>query len=147
MPCLWGAIRTLYGYAIIPENQRSQQIQTSIQSALNMVFNCAEMLTSNTRSPSPKEHTLWEKLSFPLYYQTDRLFTLRVLQELKQLQNEKMLPVYQWLKSKRRKDGSWRGRYPYKSRSWPYGMESENINQWTSLFALSILIDAGIERL
>jgi hypothetical protein len=145
-PCLWGAIRTLYAYAIIPQEKRSRQIQVSTQSALDMVYNCAEMLTSETLSPSPKEHTLWEKLSFPLYYQSDKLFTLRILQELDELQNPKLQPVLTWLQSKRQKDGTWRGSCPYKSRSWPYGMDSETINQWTSLFSLSILLDAGLEK-
>lgn len=146
-PCLWGAIRTLYAYAIIPQEKRSGRIQTSIQSALHMVYNCAEMLTATTLSPSPKEHTLWRKISFPLYYQTDKLFTLRVLQELGELQNPKLQPVLSWLQTKRQKDGSWRTGSPYKSKSWSYGVDSETVNQWTSLFSLSILIDAGLENL
>jgi hypothetical protein len=147
MPCLWGAVRSLYAFGIIPQNKRTDPLNQSIQSALQMVHNCAEMLTADTRSPSPKEHTVWAKLNFPLYYQTDKLFTLRVLQEHKQLQNEKYLPVLRWLQAQRKSDGTWRGRNPYKSRSWSFAMQSEVIHQWVSMFALSILVDAGLEEI
>ncbi|MBI9051844.1 MAG: hypothetical protein JEZ00_20680 [Anaerolineaceae bacterium] len=147
MPCLWGAIRTLWAYGLIPQQDRSMQVQQSIQSALDMILNCAEMLTSTSRSPSPKEHTLWKKTGFPLYYQADRLFTLRVLQEHKQLNHEKLQPVLLWLQSRRRKNGHWRGSNPYRTRSWPYGIESEEIDRWVSLHSLSVLMDAGLESL
>ena len=145
--CLWGAIRSLYAFANLPERLYTAQVRESVQSALQMVFNCAEMLTAETLSPSPKEHTLWGKLNFPLYYQADKLFTLRVLREHKQLQNEKLLPVLMWLQARRKSDGTWKGSNPYKSRSWPFAMDNENIHQWVSLQALTILVDAGLEKI
>jgi hypothetical protein len=138
-PCIWGAIRTLWGYGLLPQDMKTPAVQNSITSAVDLISHSTEMLQFINLAPTVKQHTLWEKISFPLYYQSDRLFTLRVLAEHGQASHALLRPSIAWLESKRNKNGRWHGCNPYKSRSWPYGFNPEDTDRWVTLQALYVL--------
>jgi hypothetical protein len=143
MPCSWGAIRTLWGLGILPQDRLTDEIQQTIRSATDLVLNSCEMLQTIEVAPQIKRHSLWDKTSFPLYYQADRLFTLRALRDTHQLQHKEVLPALQWLQARKTNESIWHGSNPFKSRSWPYGMDKENTDRWVTLQALLILKDAA----
>jgi hypothetical protein len=138
-PCTWGAIRTLWGYALLPEAMRTPAVQTSINSGIDLICHSHEMMQTIDYAPTIKQHDQWEKISFPLYYQSDRLFTLRVMAEHGKLNQDLLRPAIAWLAARRKKNGRWQGSNPNKSRSWPYGISQEDTDRWVSLHALSIL--------
>ena len=138
-PCTWGAIRTLWGYALLPESMRTSAVQTSIDSGVDLICRSQEMMQTINLAPTIKQHAQWEKISFPLYYHSDRLFALRVLAEHGQANHALLRPVLTWLESKRKKDGRWHGSNPYKSRSWSYGFTQEDTDRWVTLQALTAL--------
>ena len=139
MPCSWGAIRTLWGLAGLPESLHTEAVQHTISSAVDIIINSCEMLQTIDAAPTIKRHALWEKISFPLYYQCDRLFTLRVLTDAGQLHHPQLKPALQWLAARQTKEGIWRGSHPYRSRSWPFGLEREDIDRWVTLQSLLLL--------
>ena len=139
LSCAWGVIRTLYGLAAIPPAERSMAITVAIEQALDFVLNQFALVDASYPIPdNGKIHPLWFKLNFPLFYQTDILITLRVLAELDALDEPGAQPARRWLAKQRLKNGRFRGRNPYGSRTWPLGGQTE-ISRWISLFAVQLV--------
>jgi hypothetical protein len=91
-------------------------------------------------------HKLWAKLSFPLFYQADVLFVLRVLGELGALGHPGVQPALEWLASQRQPNGRWRGNSPYSSRTWRISGHPQDTNRWVSLHAAIVLRQAEAQR-
>ena len=143
-PCAWGAARALWALAAIPENQRTSAEKETIQSGLSFLLDEFDLLKANYPTPEGgKIHPLWFKLNFPLFYQADILFVLRVLDELNQLKHPKAQASLEWLIGKRQTNLRWRGSSPYRRRTWQGMGESEDTNRWVSLHAAIILEHAG----
>ncbi len=95
------------------------------------------------RYPTPgKPHKLWAKLSFPLFYQVDVLFVLRVLGELNALSDARVRPALDRLASRRQSNGRWQGTNPYSTRTWKVVEDSQDISRWVSLQAARVMQQA-----
>jgi len=138
LPCAWGVARGLYGLALIPENQRSASVRKALDMGIRFFLEEYDLVKSNF-PPRNRKHPLWNKLSFPLYYQADRLFVLRILKELKALEHPKAQEALTWLSSKQTKAGIWRGGSPFKS-SRPFLAGTEGVERWITLHALEVLL-------
>ena len=91
-------------------------------------------------------HPLWFDLNFPLFYQADILFALRVLAELEVLDRPGAAPALTWLATRCR-EGRWRGCNPYGNRTWPDLRSRAETNRWVTLQAQRILMRAPRHRL
>ena len=136
--CAWGAARALWGLAAIPKSRRSPKVQAMIDEGLRYLLNSYTLSAANYPTPG-SIHKLWHKLNFPLFYQTDILFVLRVLAEFDVLQHPAAQAGVDWLRGLRRPDGHWRGTSPYKSRTWRSLGNAEETHRWVSLYAARIL--------
>jgi hypothetical protein len=140
LPCAWGIVRDLFGLALIPKGKRSRAVQDAIESGIHFLLKKYELL----RADYPHEekiHPIWSKLSFPLFYQADVLFVLRLMKELGALNNPGAQEPLQWLREKTSKNGRWRGGSPYRSRTWPFLDLEDTVNHWLTLHALQVLAD------
>lgn len=142
LPCAWGMIRSLYGLALIPEPARTEKVNEAINKSISFILDSYALNQANYPHPG-KIHPIWFKLSFPLYYQTDILFTLRVLGEVKALNQSGAQDALTWLEDKRKKDGTWRGGSPFRSRSHPFLSGPDSVNRWITLQALGVLSAAN----
>ncbi len=143
-PCAWGLIRSLWGLAAIPANLRTPSTLQAIESGVTFILKDYDLTQANYPRPEQaKIHPLWFGLNFPLFYQTDILFTLRVLAELCQLHQPEAQPALDWLEDKQNKQGVWRGSHPFRQRTWKHLANGEDAHRWASLFALTILKSAG----
>ncbi len=143
--CAWGAVRALWGLAAIPPAQRTPAINNAIEQGLTFLLDTYQLVDANYPTPdNGKVHTLWTKLSFPLFYQVDILFTLRVLAELDALDQPGAQPALQWLAQRRQANGRWRGSSPYRTRTWRELGNSEETDRWISLSAAHILQQASV---
>jgi hypothetical protein len=143
-PCAWGVVRTLWALSAIPEERRNPQVLETIQSGLHFLLDQHHLVQADY--PTPKDgriHPLWFKLNFPLFYQSDILFTLRVLAELNALDHPSAQKALDWLESLRQKDGRWHGSSPFRSRTWPEIGDHEETDRWVSLHAALVLKAAG----
>ena len=143
-PCAWGVVRSLYGLAAVPAPRRSREVRSAIADGIAFLTEDERLLragypTPGNRPPNP----LWFKLNFPLFYQADLLFTLRVLGELDALRRPGVRPALDWLEGLRGRNGRWRGRSPYRSRTWKQLGGREETERWISLQAATILRRAG----
>jgi hypothetical protein len=143
-PCAWGVVRSLYGLAAIPKPERSREVRSAVAQGLSFLLKDGRLKragypTRGNRPPNP----LWFKLNFPLFYQADLLFTLRVLGELDGLRHPGAEPSLDWLEGLRNPKGRWRGCSPYRQRTWQELGGREETDRWVSLQAAGILRRAG----
>ena len=138
LPCAWGVIRGLSGLALIPANVRSTEVQNAIAFGIQFLLEENNLLSGNY--PHDEEvHALWGKLSFPLFYHTDVLFVLRLLQDLDALDHPNAQPAIEWLQNKQTSAGVWRGGSPFRSRTRPFLVKPDTPSHWITLQAAGIM--------
>jgi hypothetical protein len=96
--------------------------------------------------PKPKKgktHPLWFKLNFPLFYQADIMFVLRILADLGVLDHPGAGKALDWLTKKRGKNGRWRGSSPFRQRTWVVLGDRKETDRWVSLHSASVLSAIG----
>jgi hypothetical protein len=141
LPCAWGAARALWGLAALPAENSSPLVEAAIQSGISFLLENHRLVAADYPTPD-KVHPLWFRLNFPLFYQADILFVLRVMAELRTLDHPDAQPALEWLLSKRKPDGRWHGTNPFRRRTWPDLADSEETSRWVSLFSAIILLQA-----
>jgi hypothetical protein len=144
LPCAWGVARALWGLAALPPDKRSPTVQDGIQRGITFLLDKFQLVQADYPT-SGKISSLWFALNFPLFYQTDILFVLRVLAELGALDHPKAQAALEWLAAKRKADGHWKGSSPYRSCTWKAVGGAQEIDRWVSLHAALILQAAGME--
>jgi hypothetical protein len=143
LPCAWGAGRALRGLAALPAAQRTPEVEAAMQSGLNFLLDSSyELVRANYPTPGDIS-SRWFSLNFPLFYQVDILFVLRVAAELHALDRPGARAALDWLQSKRLATGRWRGASPYRSRTYAAIGNAEETNRWVSLHAAVILNQAA----
>ncbi len=140
LPCAWGAVRALWGLAAIPLAARTPQVQGTISAGLDFLLNGGTLVQADYPTPG-KIHPLWSRLSFPLFYSADILFTLRLLKELDALDHPHAQEALDWLLARRTTAGIWRGASPYRRRTWPGLLGPDDQHRWVTLYALTVLKD------
>lgn len=142
--CGWGVVRTLWGLALIPSAHRTREVDHAIDNGISFLLNSFQLLDANYPTPSGgKIHPLWFRLNFPLFYQVDILFTLRVLAELNVLEHPGAQPALDWLQARQQENGRWCGSSPYRLRTWRELGDAEETNRWVSLQSATLLKRAG----
>lgn len=142
--CAWGVVRMLWGAAAIPKHLWNDDLRQVIQKSITFLLHDHSLTDADYPTPDGgRIHKLWSKLSFPLFYQVDTLFTLRVLADLDALDHPGAAAALDWLEAKRLKKGYWRGTSPYGSRTWPELAGEDESSRWVSLHAAMVLQQAG----
>jgi hypothetical protein len=142
LPCAWGAVRALWGLARLPAAARSPAMGEAIQSGLRFLLE-EHALAAADYPTSGTVHPIWFRLNFPLFYQADILFVLRVLHELGALQHAGAEEALAWLKGRRGLGGRWRGASPFRRRTWKVFGGREESDRWASWMAATVLKSAG----
>jgi hypothetical protein len=142
--CAWGAVRTLWGLAAVPKLARTKEVNAALRRGIRFLLEDYRLEKANYPiPPRGKINPLWFKLSFPLFYHADILFTLRVLDDLDALDHPGARAALDWLEARRGRDGRWKGGSPFRQRTWRETGEPEETNRWVTLQALRILRHAG----
>jgi len=143
-PCAWGGVRGLWGLAAIPKAQRTPEANEAIARALEFLL--ASFRLSDANYPIPNNaavNPIWFALNFPLFYQVDILFTLRVLDELELLDHPGARAALDWLEQRLGRNGHWPGGSPFRQRIWRELGDRADTDRWVSLQAALILKHAG----
>jgi hypothetical protein len=143
-PCAWGVLRALWGLAVIPEDGRTDEVESALGEGVAFLLDTfhleqADYPTRKRGRVSP----LWLRLNFPLFYQADLLFALRVFGELGIIDHPGAGPALDWLEQRREKDGRWRGTSPFRGRTYAALGGREETDRWVSLHAARVLQQAG----
>jgi hypothetical protein len=138
LPCAWGAARALWGLALLSSEQRGDKVEKTIQQGVTLLLDRFPLVEASYPTEG-SVHPLWFRLNFPLFYQTDILFVLRVLAELGQLEHPQGQPALEWLVEQRKENGHWRGANPFRRRTWSILSDAEETNRWVTLHAAIII--------
>jgi len=139
-PCAWGAARALWAFAGLPDTMKTPAVQAAIRSICSLLFDEHDILKADYPKPiKGKISPLWRHLSFPLFYQADRLFVLRTLAELSLLDLPGAGPVLDWLEAARLENGQWSGASPFRQRTWASLGDEGETRRWVSLQAARVL--------
>jgi len=142
--CAWGVVRTLWGLAAIPKAQRTRETDDAIKQGVTFLLNSFSLIEANYPTPDNGGiNPIWFKLNFPLFYQVDILFTLRVLDELDMLNHPGAQAALDWLEQRRGRSDHWLGSSPFRQRTWHELGDREETDRWVSLHASRILQHAG----
>jgi hypothetical protein len=142
--CAWGVVRTLWGFAALPEKIRTREANHAIRKGIRFLLEDHRLMVADYPfRPKTRINPLWFKLSFPLFYHADILFALRVLDELDELDHRGAHEALDWLETKRKENGSWKGSSPFRQRTWREMGAPEETDRWVTLQALRILRHAG----
>ena len=141
LPCAWGAARGLWGLAALNPVKRTAETTEALQKGISFLVEEHD-LVSGAYPTETHVHRMWSRLNFPLFYQADVLFVLRVLTELDALQLPGSLKAIEWLLERQAKNGRWRGASPYRQRTWEGLADREDTNRWVTLQASMILTHA-----
>lgn len=142
--CAWGVARTLWGLAAIPKKKRTAEVKRAIEQGITFLLSSYSLTKANYPvTEDGKVHELWSKLSFPLFYQVDILFVLRVLGDLGALAHPGAQAALDWLEARRGANGRWQGGSPYRQRTWKERNDGEETDRWITLHVLRMLKAAG----
>jgi hypothetical protein len=142
--CAWGVVRTLWGLAAIPKAQRTPETDQAVSKGVDFLLDSLQLVEANyPASEGGSVNPMWFKLNFPLFYQADILFTLRVLDELGMLDHPGAQAALDWLEQRRGRNGRWPGSSPFRQRTWRELGDREETERWVSLQAARILQHAG----
>ncbi len=138
--CSWGAARALWAFAWLPPAASTPAVQAAIESACHFLLEEYDLMKPDYPTTSKgKVSVLWRRLSFPLFYQADRLLVLRALARLEMLDFPGARAALDWLASLRQEDGRWHGSSPFHQRTWPALADSQEIERWVSLQSALVL--------
>jgi hypothetical protein len=137
--CAWGVARTLWGLAALPGGLRGPSVERAIQQGLEFLLAPGSLPRAEYPVPDDgKVHAFWSRLNFPLFYQADVLFVLRVAHELGALDHPGAQEALAWLAGRRQKNGRWRGSSPFRRRTWPQLGGPEETGRWVTLQAAAL---------
>ena len=140
MPCVWGAARSIWGLISIPEADRTTTVDQAIQTGFQFVLeNVNLIIESQPSQVEKKTHATWYKLNFPLFYQADVLFVLRLLYQEDTLDHPLATKLIDWLESKQKPNARWPGSSPFRQRTYRELSGPEETSRWVTLQATSIL--------
>jgi hypothetical protein len=137
LPCAWGGVRALWGLAALP-GERTSQTEAAIRQGTTWLLETHRLVEANYPA-FERIHPLWFRLNFPLFYQADILFVLRVLAELGSLSQPDAQPALEWLVARRKSNGRWRGASPFRRRTWAALATLDDTHRWATLHAAKIV--------
>jgi hypothetical protein len=138
--CAWGMVRCLWGLAALPEGLHTPAVDSAIQQGLDFLLAAGRLPAADYPVPDGgKVHPFWARLNFPLFYQADVLFVLRVAAELGALDRPGAQEALSWLAGRRQKNGRWRGSSPFRGRTWPQLGGPQETNRWVTLQAAALV--------
>ena len=142
-PCAWGAIKALRALAEVPASRRSAEVQRAIKAGVALLLDGDLAHASYPTKPGGEISQQWFRFGFPRGYQSDILQALEVLTGLGYAQDARLQPALDFVRQKRRPDGTWRLDetpgvmwVPLEARGQP--------SKWITLLAVRVLKRAGV---
>ena len=114
LPCAWGYARLLWGLAGLPAQSRTREVERTLRRGTEWLLSYKLERGAYPTGTDPSH--LWRSANFPLFYQADVLFVLRVLAEVEALSDPRAAGAIAWLLSRQDERGRWPGRAPFLDR-------------------------------
>jgi hypothetical protein len=135
-PCAWGANKVLKAFDLIPETERTTNINRAIQIGVDLLF---------SRDPAEADYpfsgrvsSTWKKFGFPLSYWSDILETTAILVNLGYEQDPRLENAYQLILGRQDDEGRWKLENTM-NRMWFEVEKKKEPSKWITLRALRVL--------
>ncbi len=136
--CFMGMCKALRAFSLIPETQRSSQMDEVIRKVTEIILENRVYRYLRAPNGTRKAKMGWTRFGFPLFYNSDALEVLDTLARLN-ICDERMQDAIDLVVSKQQSDGRWLLKHTFNGRMW-HGIEVKHqSSKWVTLRALRVL--------
>ena len=140
LPCAWGAIKALLGFARIPADRRSPLVERAVAAGVEFLLSHDPAVADYPMGwGNTKPNGSWFKPGFPSGYVADVSQELEVLAELGAANDPRAANAVGWLLAKAGPDGRWRNEYAYNGKTWSDIERQGGPSKWVTLRACRIV--------
>ena len=142
LPCAWGAVKALRGFAVIPGDRRTPAVEAAIGTGVALLLAIDPATAGYPAGWGGVISRAWFKLGFPSGYVADILQVGEVLAELGRARDPRLSGLVDRVLAKQDEAGRWRNEYSYRGRLWSDLDEPGEPSPWVTLRACRFLRDA-----
>ncbi len=139
LPCAWGALKAMRGFAAIPPERRSPQVRAAIEAGVELMLSVDPASAAYPAGWGGTISRAWFRLGFPSGYVADVLQIAEVLVELGRADPARLAALTELVLAKQDGDGRWRNEQPYRGRLWADIDEPRKPSPWVTLRACRVL--------
>ena len=136
--CYMGATKILKSFSMIPESQRSPEMNKIIKLETEKILENKVYKYLRTPEGERKDKAGWKRFGFPLFYQADVLEVMVTLSRLG-VHDERMQDALGIIKETRQKDGRWLLKDSFNGKMWTDIEEKNKPSKWITLRATYVL--------
>jgi hypothetical protein len=139
LSCAWGAAKVMRAFSVIPDGKRTPLMKRAVDRGLKFLLGVDPATAAYPSGWTGKPSQSWFKFGFPVFYITDVLQILEVLNALGRGNDRRVKNLSGLVEGKRTRDGKWLLEYDYAGKTWvSYGPKKQP-NKWVTLRALRAL--------
>ncbi len=139
LPCAWGALKALRGFAAIPVARRSPGVRAAIDAGVELLLSVDPATAAYPAGQGGTISRAWFRLGFPSGYIADVLQIAEVLVELERADHDRLAHLIELVLAKQDADGRWRNEQPYRGRLWADLDGPRAASPWVTLRACRVL--------
>ncbi len=139
LPCAWGAVKALRGFAAIPSERRTPRVQAAIDAGVDMLLSVDPATAAYPAGWDGTISRAWFRLGFPSGYIADVLQVAEVLVELGRADPGPLAALTELVLAKQDRFGRWRNEQPYRGRLWADVDAPGEPSPWVTLRACRVL--------
>lgn len=137
LPCGWGAIKAMRGFAAIPRRRRTAHVRRAIEHGIDFLLD--HDLSTGAFPTDTKVSRRWTLLGYPQGFVADALQGLEVAVELGRGRDPRLRPTVEMVLAKQDAQGRWHNEYPYRGKLWAEVDEPRRPSKWVTLRACRAL--------
>lgn len=139
LPCAWGAVKALRGFAAIPPDRRTLAVEAAIKAGVALLLSVDPVTAGYPAGWGGVISRAWFRLGFPSGYVADILQVGEVMAELGLAGDPRLCGLVDRVLARQDGDGRWRNDYPYRGRLWADVDEPGEPSPWVTLRACRVL--------
>jgi len=136
--CYMGGVKPLIAFSMIPEEERSKDIQEIINQEIEIYLQNHIFMYLKDEKGDRKAKFGWKRFGFPLFYQSDALEVLDVLTRLG-ARDGRMKPALDLVLEKQDNHGRWKLENTFNGKMWVDIEEKKKLSKWITLKAVRVL--------
>jgi hypothetical protein len=135
-PCAWGAVKVLGAFGAVPESERIPEMRRAVKAGVRFLFGVDPATAAYPAGKPGKPNPNWWKFGFPVFYITDVLQILEVMNGLGYGKDRRAENLAALVEGKRTENGRWLLEYDYSGKIWVGHGKKGKPNKWVTLRAL-----------
>lgn len=139
LPCAWGAVKALRGFAAIPCGARTRTVAAAIDAGVELMLSVDPATAAYPAGWDGAISRAWFRLGFPSGYVADILQVGEVLAELGRAGDPRLGTLVERVLAKQDGSGRWRNEAAYRGRLWADVDEPGAPSPWVTLRACRVL--------